>query len=66
MTTQEATPPVLGMFPFSSLLETDANPSRAFIVDVAGGTVGEWAKDKLTVAATSGSAFWGPSRLSAI
>jgi ubiquinone/menaquinone biosynthesis C-methylase UbiE len=25
------------MFPFTSLLETDADPSRAFIVDVAGG-----------------------------
>ncbi|KAE9378967.1 o-methyltransferas-like protein [Stipitochalara longipes BDJ] len=37
MTTQEAALPVLGMFPFTSLLETDADPSRAFIVDVAGG-----------------------------
>jgi hypothetical protein len=37
MTTQEAALPVLGMFPFTSLFETDADPSRAFIVDVAGG-----------------------------
>jgi hypothetical protein len=37
MTTQEAALPVLGMFPFTSLLETNADPSRAFIVDVAGG-----------------------------
>ena len=37
MTTQEAALPVLGMFPFTSLLETDADSSRAFIVDVAGG-----------------------------
>jgi hypothetical protein len=37
MTTQEAALPVLGMFPFASLFETDADPSRAFIVDVAGG-----------------------------
>lgn len=31
MTTQEAALAVLGMFPFTSLLETDANPSRAFL-----------------------------------
>lgn len=37
MTTQEGALPVLGMFPFTSLLEKDADPSRAFIVDVAGG-----------------------------
>jgi hypothetical protein len=39
MTTQESALPVLGMFPFTSLLETDAgsDPERAFIVDVAGG-----------------------------
>jgi len=37
MTTQEAALPVLGMFPFTSLLETGGNSSRAFIVDVAGG-----------------------------
>ncbi|TVY17283.1 O-methyltransferase hmp5 [Lachnellula arida] len=37
MTTQESALPVLGMFPFTSLLKADADPSRAFIVDVAGG-----------------------------
>lgn len=37
MTTQESALPVLGMFPFVSLLKTDVDPSRAFIVDVAGG-----------------------------
>ncbi|PMD36716.1 S-adenosyl-L-methionine-dependent methyltransferase [Hyaloscypha variabilis F] len=37
MTTQEAALPVLGMFPFTSLLETGGDSSRAFIVDVAGG-----------------------------
>jgi hypothetical protein len=41
MATLEGALPVLGIFPFTSLLETDANPSRAFIVDVAGGSVGE-------------------------
>jgi hypothetical protein len=59
MTTQGVALPVLGMFPFSSLLETDANPSRAFIVDVAGGTVGERAKDTYLAAATSESVFFG-------
>ena len=37
MTTQEAALPVLGMFPFASLLETGRTEERAFIVDVAGG-----------------------------
>lgn len=37
MTTQEAALPVLGMFPFASLLETGSSEDRAFIVDVAGG-----------------------------
>jgi len=37
MTTQESALPVLGMFPFTSLLKADVDPSRAFIVDVAGG-----------------------------
>lgn len=37
MTTQEAALPVLGMFPFTSLLEARKDSSRPFIVDVAGG-----------------------------
>jgi hypothetical protein len=37
MTTQEAALPVLGMFPFASLLEAGKDSSRPFIVDVAGG-----------------------------
>jgi hypothetical protein len=37
MTTQESALPVLGMFPFTSLLRIDVDPSRAFIIDVAGG-----------------------------
>lgn len=37
MTTQESALPVLGMFPFTSLLHVDADASRPFIVDVAGG-----------------------------
>lgn len=37
MATQENALPVLGMFPFTSLLSKDADSSRAFIVDVAGG-----------------------------
>jgi hypothetical protein len=39
MTTQEAQLPVLGMFPFSSIVTAidKSDPQRAFIVDVAGG-----------------------------
>jgi hypothetical protein len=37
MTTQEAALPVLGMFPFTSLLDGGESGERAFIVDVAGG-----------------------------
>ncbi len=34
MTTQESALPVLGLFSFTSLLETDADPERALLVDV--------------------------------
>ncbi|KUJ18938.1 o-methyltransferase-like protein [Mollisia scopiformis] len=37
MTTQENALPVLGMFPFASLLDKSADHDRPFIVDVAGG-----------------------------
>ncbi|KAF8862979.1 S-adenosyl-L-methionine-dependent methyltransferase [Acephala macrosclerotiorum] len=37
MTTQENALPVLGMFPFTSLLDKGVDSSRPFIVDVAGG-----------------------------
>lgn len=68
MTTQEVALPVLGMLPFTSLLETDANPLRAFIVDVAGGRVGARAKDNLTSGGNKVNPrlFLGLSRVSGI
>lgn len=37
MTTQENALPVLGMFPFDSLLDKSTDSARPFIVDIAGG-----------------------------